>query len=51
MRLNDLYPKITQCGVVINTSKDLDEAKKFMAWMVGSEVQGHLAQFGLTNVR
>ncbi len=51
VRLNDLYPKITQCGVVIKTSNDLDEAKKFMAWMVGPEVQEHLAEFGLKNVR
>ena len=51
VRLNDLYPKITQCGVTIKGSAELDEAKKFMAWMVGPEVQEHLAQFGLQNVR
>lgn len=50
-RLNDLYPKITQCGVVIRTSKNLDEAKEFLAWILGPEVQSHLADFGLKNVR
>ena len=50
-RLASQYPKITQCGIVIRSSKDLDEAKEFMAWMTGPQVQGQLAEFGLKNVR
>lgn len=50
-RIADLYPRITQCGVVIKTAHDLDEAKRFFAWMTGPEVQAHLPEFGLKNVR
>ena len=50
-RLADQYPKIVQCGVVIKASKNLDEAKKFLGWMIGPDVQGHLSEFGLQNVR
>lgn len=46
-----LYPKITQCGVVIKTSKEPEAAKRFMDWMLGEKVQSHLADFGLRNVR
>ncbi len=51
VRLADQYPKIVQCGVVINTSRNLEEANRFLAWMTGPKVQGHLSDFGLQNVR
>ena len=50
-RLAEQYPKIVQCGVVIKTSQSLDEANRFMNWMTGPKVQGHLAEFGLQSVR
>ncbi len=39
-RLAEQYPKIVQCGVVIKTSKDLDEARKFLDWMTGTRSSG-----------
>ena len=45
------YPEIRQCGVVIKTSKNLDQARNFMDWMRSANVQDHLTQFGLEAVR
>lgn len=51
-RLNGaLYPKITQCAVVIKAAKDPAEANRFLAWLLSEKVQPHLADFGLQNVR
>jgi molybdate transport system substrate-binding protein len=46
-----VYPEIRQCGVVMKGSQHLEDAKKFMAWMLSAEVQGHLKDFGLEAVR
>jgi molybdate transport system substrate-binding protein len=50
-RLAEQYPKIVQCGVVLKNSQNLAEAQKFFSWVLGPEVQGHLQEFGLQNVR
>ncbi len=50
-RLAEQYPKIVQCGVVMKASPNLEAAKKFLDWMTGSQVQGHLSEFGLQNMR
>lgn len=44
------YPKIVQTAVVMKKGR-ADEGKEFLDWMRGSEVQTHLADFGLTAVR
>ena len=45
------YPEMRQCMVAIKTSHDLSQAKDFVAWMRGPDVQGHLPEFGLEPVR
>ena len=46
-----IYPKIKQCAVVMVKSPNVEEGKRFLEWMLTPEVQGHLAEFGLTSVR
>jgi molybdate transport system substrate-binding protein len=50
VRVPFIYPEIRQCGVVVKTSKQLEEAKRFMAWMLSPQVQQHLKEFGLEPV-
>ena len=42
-----IYPKIRQCGVVVKSSKQLPETRKFMQWLVSPRVQDNLQRFGL----
>ncbi|QHN04010.1 molybdate ABC transporter substrate-binding protein [Granulicella sp. WH15] len=42
-----VYPEIQQCGVVMKGSKNLADAKTFMAWMRSPKVQNRLKDFGL----
>ncbi len=46
-RVPTVYPEIRQCGVVIKSSPNLAEARKFMAWLTSRKVQDQLSQFGL----
>ena len=50
-RVPKVYPVIRQCGVVIKTSPNRDEAEKFLAWLTSSKVQEKLKQFGLDPVQ
>lgn len=45
------YPQIRQCGVVLKNSPRVEDARKFMAWMISSKVQGQLSAFGLDPVQ
>jgi molybdate transport system substrate-binding protein len=45
-----VYPEIRQCGVVLKAGRK-EEGHKFLQWMLGADVQGHLQEFGLTPVR
>ncbi len=45
-----VYPEIRQCAVVMKTDRKA-EGHKFLDWMLTSEVQGHLKDFGLAQVR
>lgn len=46
-----IYPDIVQCAVVMKHSPNLQAAHDFLDWVRGSEVQDHLADFGLREVR
>ena len=50
-RVPEIYPKISQCAVVIKTSPHLADAQKFLDWMLSPKVQPHLVEFGLEPVR
>ena len=45
-----VYSVIRQCGVVLKTNRSV-EGQKFWDWMLSSEVQSHLKDFGLAPVR
>ncbi len=45
------YPEIRQCGVVLKNSKDIDDARNFLRWMISPKVQENLTKFGLEPVR
>jgi molybdate transport system substrate-binding protein len=45
------YPEIRQCGVILKSSTNQDEATKFLAWLTSSAVQQGLTKFGLDPVR
>lgn len=41
------YPEIRQCAVVLKSSKNREEAEKFVHWLTSPEVQQSLTKFGL----
>jgi molybdate transport system substrate-binding protein len=41
------YPDIRQCAVVLKSSKNQEEAQKFLDWLTSSTVQQSLTKFGL----
>jgi molybdate transport system substrate-binding protein len=41
------YPEIRQCAVILKSSKNKDEAQKFLTWLTSSSVQQSLTKFGL----
>ncbi len=45
-----VYPEIRQCGVVLKAGRK-EEGHKFLDWLLESDVQGHLHEFGLAPVR
>jgi molybdate transport system substrate-binding protein len=51
VRVPDVYPEILQYGVAMKKAPHLAEAKQFLDWMLSSEVQEHLTDFGLEPVR
>lgn len=46
-RAPKIYPKLTQCGVVIKSSSNLAEAHKFLSWLTSPKTQSTLTRFGL----
>ena len=46
-RAPKIYPKLTQCGVVIKSSPNLAQAHKFLDWLTSAKTQGTLQKFGL----
>ncbi len=46
-----VYPEIVQYGVAMKKSAHPEEAKQFLDWLLSSEVQAHLPEFGLEPVR
>lgn len=46
-----VYPKIEQCAVILKNSPEREAARAFLAWLLSPEVQSHLSDFGLTEVR
>ncbi len=50
VRVPEVYPKIRQCAVVLKRSPDPEAAKAFLTWLTSPDVQGHLKDFGLTEV-
>ncbi len=43
----EIYPQIRQCAVILKSSKNQEEAHKFLQWLTSSEVQQSLKKFGL----
>jgi molybdate transport system substrate-binding protein len=41
------YPEIRQCGVVLKSSKNQEEAQKFLDWLTSKDIQQSLTKFGL----
>jgi molybdate transport system substrate-binding protein len=41
------YPDIRQCAVVLKSSKNQEEAKKFLDWLTSKPIQESLTKFGL----
>lgn len=41
------YPEIRQCAVILKSSKNQQEAHKFLTWLTSSSVQQSLTKFGL----
>ena len=41
------YPEIRQCAVILKSSKNQDEARKFLDWLTSKEIQQSLTKFGL----
>jgi molybdate transport system substrate-binding protein len=41
------YPEIRQCAVILKSSKNQEEAKKFLDWLTSSTIQQSLTKFGL----
>jgi len=46
-RAPKIYPKLTQCGVVIKSSPNLTEAHKFLDWLTSAKTQSTLPRLGL----
>jgi molybdate transport system substrate-binding protein len=46
-RVPKVYPEMRQCGVVVKSSPNLAEARKFMTWLTSPKVQESLPRFGL----
>jgi len=46
-RVVRLYPKLSQCGVVIKSSSNLAEAHKFLTWLTSAKTQSSLPKLGL----
>ncbi|MGA7156591.1 MAG: molybdate ABC transporter substrate-binding protein [Acidobacteriaceae bacterium] len=43
----DTYPEIRQCAVILKSSKNQEEAEKFLHWLTSPNVQQRLKKFGL----
>lgn len=41
------YPEIRQCAVVLKSSRNQEEAEKFLRWLTSSKIQQSLKTFGL----
>jgi len=41
------YPEIRQSGVILKSSKNKEEAQKFLTWLTSSTIQQSLTKFGL----
>ncbi len=41
------YPEIRQCAVILKSSKNQEEAQKFLDWLTSSKIQQSLKSFGL----
>jgi len=41
------YPEIRQCAVILKSSKNQEEAQKFLDWLTSKSVQESLTKFGL----
>ena len=41
------YPPIRQCAVILKSSKNQQEAQKFLDWLTSSKIQESLTKFGL----
>jgi molybdate transport system substrate-binding protein len=50
-RVPAIYPKLRQCGVVLKNSPNVDEARKFLAWLTSAKVQASLERYGLEPAR
>ena len=46
-RAPKVYPKLTQCGVVLKSSPNLAEAHKFLNWLTSVKTQSMLPKLGL----
>jgi molybdate transport system substrate-binding protein len=44
------YPEIRQCAVVLKSSKNQEEAQKFVDWLTSASIQQSLTKFGLDPV-
>jgi molybdate transport system substrate-binding protein len=45
------YPEIRQCGVILKSSKNQEEAQKFLTWLTSAKIQQSLTRFGLDPVQ
>jgi molybdate transport system substrate-binding protein len=45
------YPEIRQCAVILKSSKNQEEAHKFLQWLTSSKIQQSLKTFGLDPVQ
>jgi molybdate transport system substrate-binding protein len=51
VRVPFIYPHIRQCGVVVKSSHNLVESRRFLKWLTSPEVQDNLTKFGLLPTR
>lgn len=51
VRVPAVYPEITQTAVTMRNSPNKQAAQDFLNWMRGPEVQEHLNEFGLEQIR
>jgi molybdate transport system substrate-binding protein len=45
------YPEIRQCAVILKSSKNQEEAQKFLDWLTSGKIQQSLTKFGLDPVQ